>query len=400
MRSSRQPRPPTSVPCPSAAHSLRCAREAGSRRGTRLPRLGECHVDAKGLLSRRGARMRERGRRADARAQRAPAERRHHLHGRHGLRGHRPVRCEGLLDAAPRPSRPRGARLHGLLCHAGCVLGVARGPHHRLLQRARRDHGRARAPLGEWTEPGRGDNRRDLQAEGLRHRLLRQVAPRPPPEVPADAAGLRRLLRPALLERHVAAPPRRRAPAGARARQALAAPSAHRRQQDRQPEGDTEGPGAAHHAVHRARGLVHREEQGPPLPPLRPAQHGARAALCLRQVQGQERRRHLRRRHDGDRLVGRRDRRDDPPPRPRRGHARHLHRRQRSVAKLRRPRGLGGPASRGQGDDVRRRLPRADGHVVAGHGPGRHRLPRTRDDHRRPPDRRQARRGEAPLPPD
>ena len=46
-----------------------------------------------------------------------------------------------------------------------------------------------------------------LKAPRLRHRDLRQVAPRPPAAVPADAPRLRRLLRPAVLERHVAEPP-------------------------------------------------------------------------------------------------------------------------------------------------------------------------------------------------
>ena len=50
---------------------------------------------------------------------------------------------------------------------------------------------------------------RSRQAEGLRHGLLRQVAPGPPSQVPAHQPRLRRVLRPALLERHVAVPSRR-----------------------------------------------------------------------------------------------------------------------------------------------------------------------------------------------
>ena len=46
-----------------------------------------------------------------------------------------------------------------------------------------------------------------LKAPRLRHRDLRQVAPRAPAALPPDAPRLRRLLRPALLERHVAEPP-------------------------------------------------------------------------------------------------------------------------------------------------------------------------------------------------
>ena len=41
-----------------------------------------------------------------------------------------------------------------------------------------------------------------LKTQGLRHRLHRQVAPRPPAAVPAEQARLRRLLRHSLLQRH------------------------------------------------------------------------------------------------------------------------------------------------------------------------------------------------------
>ena len=71
-----------------------------------------------------------------------------------------------------------------------------------------------------------------------------------------------------------------------------------------------------------------------------------------------------------------------------------LHRRQRALAQLRRPRRLGRAAARRQGHDVRRRLPRADRDVVARHDPRRHRLQRAGHDdrhpaHDRPADRRQ-----------
>ena len=50
----------------------------------------------------------------------------------------------------------------------------------------------------------------------------------------------------------------------------------------------TARPDAADHLVHRARGAVHREEQGPAVLPLPAAHHAARAAVRLRQVQGQD----------------------------------------------------------------------------------------------------------------
>ena len=68
----------------------------------------------------------------------------------------------------------------------------------------------ALGPASQDRHPRRRDDaRRGAQGARLRHGHLRQVAPRPPPAVPADAARLRRLLRPALLERHVAEPPDR-----------------------------------------------------------------------------------------------------------------------------------------------------------------------------------------------
>ena len=99
------------------------------------------------------------------------------------------------------------------------------------------------------------------QAAGLRHDVHRQVAPGRPAGVPADAARVRPLRRPALLQRHgrlrqAGRPP----PAGA----AAARPAGGR------------GPGAARQArrtVHRGGREVHHGQQGPPVLPL-PAPHG------------------------------------------------------------------------------------------------------------------------------
>ena len=137
-------------------------------------------------------------------------------------------------------------------------------------------------------------------------------------------------------------------------------------------DGDRRRPEPADHLVHRARRAVHRKEQGPAVLPLPAALHGPRAAARVRQVPRQEPARPVRRRGDGDRLVGRPDPRHAAEARARRRHAGHLHRRQRPVAQLRRPRRLGRAAARRQGHDVRRRLPRADRHVVAGQDSRRH----------------------------
>ena len=108
-----------------------------------------------------------------------------------------------------------------------------------------------------------------LKAQGLRDRDLRQVAPRPPRSVPADAPRLRRLFRPAILERHVAESPNRQVPATA----------AHRKRED---DSTQPRPDAVDHLVHRAGGEVHRRQQVEAVLSLRPARDAACPALRLR----------------------------------------------------------------------------------------------------------------------
>ena len=125
-----------------------------------------------------------------------------------GLRGRRRVRRRGLPNAPHRPSRRRGGPLHRLLRGPGGLHRVPGGAPDRLLPAARRPHRRRRPPGPARHLRGRDDPRRDAEGPRLRHRDLRQVAPGPPPAVPAHPPRLRRLLRAALLERHVALPPR------------------------------------------------------------------------------------------------------------------------------------------------------------------------------------------------
>ena len=117
---------------------------------------------------------------------------------------------------------------------------------------------------------GRDDARRGPEGPRLRDRDLRQVAPRAPAALSPDAPRLRRLPRPALLERHVAEPP------GEDEVPAAAALLAGRRPHD-QPR-----PVAAHRRVRPARGGLHRGEPRAALLRLPRPHDAARADLRLR----------------------------------------------------------------------------------------------------------------------
>ena len=114
--------------------------------------------------------------------------------------------AKGFDDAEHRPAREGGRAVHRLLRFAAGLLGQPRLAADRLLRQPhwhpRRARAQRRASASATDETTLAEA---LQVEGLRHRHGRQVAPRAPSAVPADAARLRRLLRPALLERHVAA---------------------------------------------------------------------------------------------------------------------------------------------------------------------------------------------------
>ena len=178
---------------------------------------------------------------------RSAAERRARVRGRPRLRRRRRLRRGADPHAARRPAGRRGRALHRLLRGAGGVLGVARGAPHRRLPEPRRHPGCPLPHLDERHRRGRDDARRGAEGPRVRDGDLRQVAPRAPAAVPPDAPRLRRLLRPALLQRHVAEPP------GADEVPA-AAPLLAGRRADHQPR-----PVAAHRRVRAARGGLHRE---------------------------------------------------------------------------------------------------------------------------------------------
>ena len=148
----------------------------------------------------------------DSTAVRPPAAQcRPHLRRRHGLRGHRAVqhsnRCRPAGDPESRPHGEGGRAADQLLRGAGRVLGVAGGAAHGLLLQPRQHQRRAQPHRRLRPQSRRADDPRGAQAARLRHRHGRQVASRPQGAVPAAAPGLRRVSRPALLERHVAAAP-------------------------------------------------------------------------------------------------------------------------------------------------------------------------------------------------
>ena len=137
---------------------------------------------------------------------RRPSQHRHHLHRRHGLRRHRPVRRQGLRHAATSTAWPPRARGSPTSMSAQAVCSACRAALMTGCYPNRVGILGALGPHAQDRHHRRGDDpRRALQAEGLRHGHLRQVAPGRSPEVPADPARLRRILRPALLQRHVAA---------------------------------------------------------------------------------------------------------------------------------------------------------------------------------------------------
>ena len=157
-------------------------------------------------VRRRRSRPRRHG--ARGRAGGGPAaERRARLRRRPRVRRHRRLRRAAHPHAAHRPAGPRGRALHRLLRGAGRLLGLARGAAHRRLPEPRRHPGRALPHLDDRHRRRRDDARRGPEGPRLRDRDLRQVAPRAPAALPPDAPRLRRLPRPALLERHVAEPP-------------------------------------------------------------------------------------------------------------------------------------------------------------------------------------------------
>ena len=225
-----------------------------------------------------------------------------------------------------------------------------------------------------------------LKTARLRHRHHRQVAPRPPAGVPADGAGLRLVVRPAVLARHVDAADKRRAAGGGAQNPALLRSEA--RVLGRAADAERRGHRAAgrspdaDEALYRRGGALHRRATARRPFFLYLAHSLPHVPLARsRRVRRPQRRRHLRRRDRGDRLAApaassTRSRR----PKPRSAHARGVHQRQRAVAAVRHSRRIGRAAREREGDDVGRRRPHAGDLLVAGHGDAcrRHRHRRRR----------------------
>ena len=113
---------------------------------------------------------------------------------------------------AARPQTPNldrmaaeGIRLTDFYVAAGRVFGVARGAADRRYPNRVGIQGALNHTAQYGINPRRDDAGRSPEAARLRDGHLRQVAPGPSAAVSAAAARLRRVLRPAVLERHVAA---------------------------------------------------------------------------------------------------------------------------------------------------------------------------------------------------
>ena len=288
------------------------------------------------------------------------AQLRDRLHRRPGLPGRGLLRLARYQDAQPGPDGQGGHEVYELLRLAGGLLGIAGRADDRVLQRSCRYLGGLGARGETRDQRRRVDRCRGGQTAGLRHRDLRQVAPGPPSEVPAHPARFRRLLRAALLERHVAVSPHGHPFPG---------PAADRGREGDQRKRHGRGPDSPDHLVHRTGGEVHREEPAAALPGLCAPLDAARAVVRLREVQGQVEAGDLRRRDHGDRLVGGPDTENAREAGPGRQHAGDLHLRQRALAFLRRPRRLCVAVAGGQGHDVRRRLSRGVHHALARQDP-------------------------------
>ncbi len=172
-------------------------------------------------------------------------------------------------------SATRGRPLHRLLRRPGRLLRVAGGPADRLLPQPRR-HPRALGPGSQDRHRRRrDDDRRGAQADAAtRPAIFGKWHLGHHPQFLPTQARLRRVLRPALLERHVAEPPE--AKHGA----VPAAPADRRREDDRRRR-PTRTRRSSRRGTPSGRSSFIEREQGPAVLPLRAAQHAARAAARL-----------------------------------------------------------------------------------------------------------------------
>ena len=260
-------------------------------------------------------------------------------------------------DAEPRSHGRRGDPAHELLCRAGGLLGVARGAADRRYPNRVGIQGALSHTAQYGINPERDDDRRSAEAARLRHGHLRQVAPRPPAAVPAAAARLRRVLRPAVLERHVAAASARRRTSipTCRSSRATSVDQSSIPISRSSRRGTPSARSASSSATERRRSSsTCRTACRTCRSSCRTSSRARRPADCMAT--------------SSPRSTGRSARFSTrcEARRTRRRHAGHLHLRQRTVAVVRQPRRFGRTVSRGQGHGVRGRRARAVRGPLAG----------------------------------
>ncbi len=237
----------------------------------------------------------------DSRSVPGQAEHRRHLRRRPGLRRSRQLRCAECPHASPRRDGRRRAEVDQLLRAAGVLAessGAAHGTpagakrHVRYPSRHRpesvsRQRGRRPARRG-------GHHRGAAEIRGLSHGDGGQVASGPAAAVPADAPGLRFVVRAAVFARHAHDRAARQRHADRRLLRAEARVLGRgvdaRRRRDRA----TRGSPHPHQALHRRSRAVHQHEQGGAVLPLHGAFPAAHPAGAIGRVCRPQPRRHVR----------------------------------------------------------------------------------------------------------
>ena len=131
-----------------------------------------------------------------------PAQHRHHLRRRPGVRRPGRVRASAHQDAAPRHARVRGPEADVVLRVRASLLGIAVQPAHRALRDQSRHQRRAHARKQERARSRRNHHRRHPEVGRLPDGHGRQVASGQSSRVLPDGARVRLLLRTALQQRH------------------------------------------------------------------------------------------------------------------------------------------------------------------------------------------------------
>ena len=213
------------------------------------------------------------------------AEPRPDLLRRPRLRRHRPVRLAGQPHAEPRPDGRRGRPVHRLLRLAAAVCSASRAalltgcyPNRVGIHGALGPNATASGINDDETTAGRAAQ----DAQGYATGMVGKWHLGAPPAVPAHAPRVRRVPRPPLLQRHVAAPSRgdrkalsRRCRCSTATRSST--PTSRPRPARSSPTSTPSGPVSSSAATRTGRS----SSTSP--------RHAARPALRLRQVHGQDR---------------------------------------------------------------------------------------------------------------